>query len=729
MRSVSLDWKRICWFVVIVLIAASCTPTKTNVSTIDAIAFSVEDQKKIKIAVFSYFGRQKADLMGRGRADGFESIVMDPISGSQFKVIYNYSKIPAGSMTKNFALAVGKKMNVDLVLFVKIYGPGSSPGWYIQSVSYTLVEVKSGQYIKDSVTTSQRLTADTVTAVLKEKYFDFMSQFWKVGDLFDAIAKGNLTRINELIQDKESIYLVNDSGQTPLFTAVEMNNLEITKLLIQSGANVNHKDKQGNIPLLVAVHNKSIPIAQYLIENGADLNHMNKQGDLPLAEAANSGHLPAVVYLIKKGADVNIKNKLGLTPLNYAALNGHFQIVKFLVAQGADKTIADRDGSTPYQNAKDRGYSAIAAYLASDTEVANVERLSQDVFERKLKKQRQEQLVKLEQELAAGEKDLSVKLEQVRSDKLSALEKEIEEARQKKMAEMEAELERQRQLAEEKMKLAQETNRSELKKWRESEKEKLAREAEEKENRRHLDVFYENLGKYYALIIGNNNYADLPKLKTASHDAKAIGQILKDKYGFSVNILLNATRSDILMALSNLRESLKKSDNLLVYYAGHGWLDHEGDEGYWLPVDAAQDNQINWISNSSITTSLKAISAKHVIIVADSCYSGKLARGLIHLNNNRTPNYIARISQKRSRTVLASGGLEPVADGGGKGNHSIFASSLLEILEENQDIIDGSELFSKIRRPVMVNSDQAPEYADIRKAGHDGGDFLFVRRD
>ncbi|MDP7667219.1 MAG: hypothetical protein QF738_04055 [Rhodospirillales bacterium] len=32
-----------------------------------------------------------------------------------------------------------------------------------------------------------------------------------------------------------------------------------------------------------------------------------------------------------------------------------------------------------------------------------------------------------------------------------------------------------------------------------------------------------------------------------------------------------------------------------------------------------------------------------------------------------------------------------------------------------------------IRRPVMLAADQTPEYADIRKAGHDGGDFLFVR--
>jgi hypothetical protein len=36
-------------------------------------------------------------------------------------------------------------------------------------------------------------------------------------------------------------------------------------------------------------------------------------------------------------------------------------------------------------------------------------------------------------------------------------------------------------------------------------------------------------------------------------------------------------------------------------------------------------------------------------------------------------------------------------------------------------------LFNSIRRPVMVNADQTPQYSDVRRAGHDGGDFLFVR--
>jgi hypothetical protein len=70
--------------------------------------------------------------------------------------------------------------------------------------------------------------------------------------------------------------------------------------------------------------------------------------------------------------------------------------------------------------------------------------------------------------------------------------------------------------------------------------------------------------------------------------------------------------------------------------------------------------------------------------------------------------------------------LEPVIDSGGDGLHSVFATAFLNALKENHDILDGAQLFNKLRRPVMLNSDQTPEYSDIRKAGHEGGEFLFV---
>jgi uncharacterized caspase-like protein len=203
-----------------------------------------------------------------------------------------------------------------------------------------------------------------------------------------------------------------------------------------------------------------------------------------------------------------------------------------------------------------------------------------------------------------------------------------------------------------------------------------------------------------------------------------MAKLLEEKYEFRIELIFDATRADILRAISQYRRTLTGRDNLLIYYAGHGWLDKDADEGYWLPVDAGEQDPTNWVSNSSITTALRAMQAKHILVVADSCYSGKLARGInIRL---RTSDYYEKICRKKARTVMASGGIEPVADRGGKGEHSVFASALIEALSENEGVLDATLLFSKIRRPVMLNADQTPEYSDIRKAGHDGGDFLFV---
>ncbi len=57
----------------------------------------------------------------------------------------------------------------------------------------------------------------------------------------------------------------------------------------------------------------------------------------------------------------------------------------------------------------------------------------------------------------------------------------------------------------------------------------------------------------------------------------------------------------------------------------------------------------------------------------------------------------------------------------------MFAAQFLQALQNNDDILDGTELFQLIREPVMLEADQSPEYGAIRKAGHEGGDFLFVR--
>lgn len=233
-------------------------------------------------------------------------------------------------------------------------------------------------------------------------------------------------------------------------------------------------------------------------------------------------------------------------------------------------------------------------------------------------------------------------------------------------------------------------------------------------------------GSYHAVVIGIDDYESLPKLKTAIADARAVAATLREDYGYTVKLLENPDRGDIIDTFDELREVLSEQDNLLIYYAGHGWLDKQSGRGYWLPIDARSDRRSRWVSNTDLTDALQALLAKHVMVVADSCYSGTLTRSIKVPERNKA--YLERIAKKRARVVLSSGGLEPVADSGG-GKHSVFAAQFLKALRSNEGVLDGTKLFEKVRNTVVLNADQTPEYSDIRKAGHEGGDFLFVRRD
>lgn len=235
-----------------------------------------------------------------------------------------------------------------------------------------------------------------------------------------------------------------------------------------------------------------------------------------------------------------------------------------------------------------------------------------------------------------------------------------------------------------------------------------------------------DFGKYHALVIGNNTYRELPDLQSAVNDARAVGALLETQYGFEVELLTNATRSEIFGSLASMRRRVGSNDNVLIYYAGHGWLDKEADEGYWMPVDAEEDNPGNWLSSANLISEIRRSKAKHFLVVADSCFSGTLTRGLTI--KTRTPDYLERIVDKKARTALTSGGLEPVMDTGGESNHSVFATAFLSILNQNDAVLDGHQLFTLVRKKVIMGSQQTPEYGDIRRAGHDGGDFLFVRQ-
>jgi uncharacterized caspase-like protein len=237
-------------------------------------------------------------------------------------------------------------------------------------------------------------------------------------------------------------------------------------------------------------------------------------------------------------------------------------------------------------------------------------------------------------------------------------------------------------------------------------------------------------GSYYALIIGNDDYQSLPKLGTAARDARAVEHMLREVYGFQTTLLVNATRSDVVAALSSYRHKLSAGASLLVYYAGHGYMNTEGGKAYWLPVDATREDVSNWITADEVTTGVRAIPARHVLVVSDSCYSGVLPSALSVSPTRpaeREP-FLQKMDAGRSRMLMASGDDEPVVDDDGSG-HSVFAAALLRGLR----LMDGprftaTELFvGYVLGPVASRTGRMPFYNPLRNSSHESGDFVFTR--
>ena len=101
----------------------------------------------------------------------------------------------------------------------------------------------------------------------------------------------------------------------------------------------------------------------------------------------------------------------------------------------------------------------------------------------------------------------------------------------------------------------------------------------------------ESRGKQWLFGIGIGKYAELPNLANAVKDVKDIIQVLTEDYGVSPSntiTLFNeeANRENLIHRLDQLAEKVGKDDTLLVYFAGHGYLNNTTDMGYWIPHDS-----------------------------------------------------------------------------------------------------------------------------------------------
>jgi uncharacterized caspase-like protein len=234
---------------------------------------------------------------------------------------------------------------------------------------------------------------------------------------------------------------------------------------------------------------------------------------------------------------------------------------------------------------------------------------------------------------------------------------------------------------------------------------------------------------YHALIIGNWDYTYINDLRTVEEDVNTVKTLLEQRYGFEVDLRTNLTLDQMYGELGKLGQ-YGENDFVLIYYAGHGTMD-QFDNGYWQPVDfePGKDPSSTAVSVVQITQHLNMMKAKHVMVIADSCYSGALLReNTVEINNaeQRLKHWI----NNASRTVLTSGGLAPVLDSG-DGKHSVFAKAFVDVLADNRDLLSGEALHARISNTIrtesqQLNLEQTPLFAGLADAGHANGEFVFV---
>lgn len=236
--------------------------------------------------------------------------------------------------------------------------------------------------------------------------------------------------------------------------------------------------------------------------------------------------------------------------------------------------------------------------------------------------------------------------------------------------------------------------------------------------------------KYYSLIIGIEKYqftsADLPNLDQPVRDASALRNVLVEKYTFNPSnsiLLANPTRADIIKSLEELAKKITPKDNLLIFYAGHGYWDERIKVGYWLPSDSKPNDKSSWIANSTIRDYIAGIQSKHTLLISDACFSGSIFKTRA-VNSEINEWGVSKIYQMPSRKAMTSGTLTTVPD------ESKFMQYFIKRLSQNTSkYLTGRQLFYSLEMAVLNNTSTVPQMGVIQDTGDEGGDFVFIKRE
>jgi hypothetical protein len=244
------------------------------------------------------------------------------------------------------------------------------------------------------------------------------------------------------------------------------------------------------------------------------------------------------------------------------------------------------------------------------------------------------------------------------------------------------------------------------------------------------------IGEYYILSIGIDDYQEWPNLENAVNDAQGLANILKENYGFKdiVQPLYNkdANKTNIVNTIEDvIRQKLDPNDNLIVFFAGHGHTDIKkvGSKsksiGYLVPNDGKEASKEAVLSSfvriDDFLRSIGELPNKHITVILDACHSGFALSEDISRTRSGT-RYMSTLMNNQSRKVITSARSNQLAsDSGPLPAHSLFTGTLIAGLEDgsiNRDDfpwIHFSELAFSLQSSVssIMGEKQTPDYGSF----------------
>lgn len=188
-----------------------------------------------------------------------------------------------------------------------------------------------------------------------------------------------------------------------------------------------------------------------------------------------------------------------------------------------------------------------------------------------------------------------------------------------------------------------------------------------------------------ALVVGVEDYADMPAAEFSTRDATAVRDHLL-ALGFPPrNVMLltgrDATKGKLSAALNSwLPKHVDAESTVFFYYSGHGAPDPASRQAYLVPVDGEADELPDTaIPLKHVYSRLSSLKAKRVIVALDSCFSGLGGRSVLSRGVRPLIPQVDPAAGSASRiTVLSASGPDQISGTLADEGHGAFTYYLLE---------------------------------------------------